>query len=95
MPGQESSWHRGNQTGNTESFHFVRKIPNPFAQQRRRGAGTALKIGPLYVDTIICRCPALTGDSARHMTSGRTFNELEAEVEQGHEHRKRPKRMRV
>jgi DNA modification methylase len=38
-----------------------------------------LEIDPLYVDTIVRRWQAYTGESARHMSSGRSFNELEAE----------------
>ena len=38
-----------------------------------------LELDPLYVDTIVRRWQAYTGESARHEPSGRTFNELEAE----------------
>jgi DNA modification methylase len=38
-----------------------------------------LEIDPRYVDTIVRRWQAYTGEHARHASSGRTFNELEAE----------------
>lgn len=38
-----------------------------------------LEIDPLYVDTIIRRWQAYTGENARHALSGRPFNELKAE----------------
>jgi len=40
-----------------------------------------LELDPLYVDTIIRRWQAYTGEGARHGTSGRSFGELEAEAE--------------
>jgi DNA modification methylase len=36
-----------------------------------------LEIDPLYVDTIIRRWQAFTGDSARHAASGQSFSDLE------------------
>jgi DNA modification methylase len=36
-----------------------------------------LELDPFYVDVIIRRWQAFTGDNARHAVSGRTFNELE------------------
>jgi DNA modification methylase len=41
-----------------------------------------LEIDPLYVDTIIRRWQAFTRDDARHVSSGRSFKEIEAEVEE-------------
>jgi DNA modification methylase len=38
-----------------------------------------VEIDPAYVDTIIRRWQAFTGDDARHATTGQTFTELEAE----------------
>lgn len=38
-----------------------------------------LELDPLYVDTIIRRWQAYTGEEARHAHSGKSFNELEAE----------------
>jgi DNA modification methylase len=40
-----------------------------------------LELDPKYVDTIIRRYQAFTGDDARHCASGRTFNELAEELE--------------
>lgn len=39
-----------------------------------------LEIDPLYVDTIVRRWQAYTGEEARHASSGRFFSELEAEL---------------
>jgi DNA modification methylase len=41
-----------------------------------------LEIDPLYVDTIIRRWQAFTRDDARHVSSGRSFKEIEAELEE-------------
>jgi len=43
-----------------------------------------LELDPLYVDAIIRRWQAYTGDSPRHGASGRSFSELAAEVEVQH-----------
>jgi DNA modification methylase len=40
-----------------------------------------LELDPLYVDTIIHRWQALTGGSARHGVSGRSFDDLAREME--------------
>jgi DNA modification methylase len=42
-----------------------------------------LELDPLYVDTIIRRWQALTGATARHAVSGRSFDDLAREVEVG------------
>jgi DNA modification methylase len=41
-----------------------------------------LELDPLYVDTVVRRWQALTGESARHAASGRPFNEIQAEAEE-------------
>jgi DNA modification methylase len=41
----------------------------------------ALELDSLYVDTVVRRWQAFTRDNARHAASGRTFREIEAEVE--------------
>lgn len=41
-----------------------------------------LEIDPVYVDTIIRRWQAYTGESARHASNGKSFTELEAEREE-------------
>ena len=38
-----------------------------------------LELDPIYVDTIVRRWQAYTGEAARDASSGRSFNELEAE----------------
>ncbi len=45
-----------------------------------------LEIDPRYVDTIIRRWQAFTGDGARHISSGRSFDEIEAETAVTHVH---------
>jgi DNA modification methylase len=40
-----------------------------------------LELDPGYVDTAIRRWQALTGGSARHAASGRSFDDLAAEAE--------------
>jgi DNA modification methylase len=47
----------------------------------RRGYG--LELDPLYVDTIVRRWQAFTGDHARHAASGQSFDELEREEHKG------------
>ena len=41
-----------------------------------------VEIDPRYVDTIVRRWQAYTGESARHAVSGKSFNEVEAEAEE-------------
>jgi DNA modification methylase len=41
-----------------------------------------IEIDPLYVDTIIRRWQAFTRDHARHVSSGRSFMEIQAEVKE-------------
>ena len=43
-----------------------------------------LELDPLYVDTIVRRWQAQTDDSARHSTSGKSFDEIEMEVREHH-----------
>jgi DNA modification methylase len=44
-----------------------------------------LELAPLYIDTIVRRWQAYTGDEARHVSSGKTFKELEEErTEEAH-----------
>jgi hypothetical protein len=43
----------------------------------------ALELDPGYVDTAIRRWQALTGGSARHAVSGRSFDDLAREMEAG------------
>ena len=38
-----------------------------------------LEVDPLYVDTIVRRWQAITGECAQHSATGRQFNELETE----------------
>jgi DNA modification methylase len=40
-----------------------------------------IEIDPLYVDTVVRRWQAFTRDKARLLSSGRSFEETEAEVE--------------
>jgi hypothetical protein len=43
----------------------------------RRSCG--IEIDPIYVDTIIRRWQAFTGDDARHLATGQSFTEFETE----------------
>jgi DNA modification methylase len=44
-----------------------------------------LELDPLYIDTIVRRWQAYTGDEARHVSSGKTFKELKEErTEEAH-----------
>jgi DNA modification methylase len=43
-----------------------------------------IELEPLYVDTVIRRWQAFTGQAAKHHGSGRTFDELEKEAENEH-----------
>jgi DNA modification methylase len=45
-----------------------------------------LELDPLYTDTIVRRWQTFTGESARHASSGRLFNQREAEVEAEERH---------
>jgi DNA modification methylase len=40
-----------------------------------------LELDPAYVDTVVRRWQALTGGSARHAVSGRSFDDLADEAE--------------
>jgi hypothetical protein len=42
-----------------------------------------IELDPAYVDTTVRRCQALTGGSARHAVSGRSFDDLAREMEAG------------
>jgi DNA modification methylase len=44
-----------------------------------------MEIDPIYVDTIIRRWQAFTGDKAVHAVTGRRFDDLTAEMEMSHE----------
>jgi DNA modification methylase len=43
-----------------------------------------LELDPLYVDTIIRRWQAFAGGTARHATSGKSFNELQTAASKHH-----------
>jgi DNA modification methylase len=51
------------------------------AAERTGRRGYGLELDPGYVDTIIRRWQALTGGSARHAASGRSFDDLTREAE--------------
>jgi DNA modification methylase len=42
-----------------------------------------LEIDPIYVDVVVRRWQPFTGESARHAATGRSFNDIEAEMEVG------------
>jgi DNA modification methylase len=43
-----------------------------------------LEIVPIYVDVVVRRWQLFTGESARHAATGRSFNDIEDEMEVGH-----------
>ena len=51
------------------------------AAQRTGRRCYGLEIDPIYVDTVVRRWQAFTRDEARHLPSGRSFREMEAEVQ--------------
>jgi DNA modification methylase len=51
------------------------------AAQRTGRRCYGLEIDPLYVDVIVRRWQAFTRDQARLLSSGRSFNEIAAKVE--------------
>ena len=51
------------------------------AAERTGRCCRGLELDPGYVDTIIRRWQKLTGGSARHSTSGRSFDDLADELE--------------
>ena len=55
------------------------------AAERTARVCYGMEIDPLYVDLIIRRWQAFTGLSAMHVTSGRSFNDLEKETQDQHE----------
>jgi DNA modification methylase len=56
------------------------------AAERTGRRSYGLEIDPLYVDTIIRRWQAFTGENAAHAVTGRTFVDLEAEGALRHDH---------
>jgi DNA modification methylase len=56
------------------------------ARSGRRCMG--LELDPRYVDVVVRRWQAFSRDNARHAVSGRTFREIEAEVEGSGEERR-------
>ncbi len=49
------------------------------AAERVRRRCFGVELDPLYVDTTVRRWQAYTGETGRHVTSGKAFNELEAD----------------
>ena len=60
---------------------FVGSGTTVIAAERTGRRCFGLEIDPIYIDTIIRRWQAYTGERARHAARGSTFAELEAEVE--------------
>jgi DNA modification methylase len=54
----------------------------PIAAQRTGRRCYGIELDPVYVDTIIRRWQAFTRDHARHVSSGRSFNEIQAELKE-------------
>lgn len=55
------------------------------AAERTGRACRAIELDPQYVDVAIRRWQRQTGDDAVHVASGRTFNEISADRENGHD----------
>jgi DNA modification methylase len=60
---------------------FVGSGTTVIAAERTGRRCYGLELDPLYVDTIVRRWQKLTGGSARHAASGRSFDDLAREVE--------------
>ena len=60
---------------------FLGSATTVIAAERTGRRCRALELDPGYVDTAIRRWQTLTGDTARHATSGRYFDDLAAEAE--------------
>jgi DNA modification methylase len=56
------------------------------AAERTGRACYGIELDPLYVDTVIRRWQALTGDEARHAANGRSFDDLAREAEAASEY---------
>jgi DNA modification methylase len=64
--------------------NFIGSGTTVMAAERTGRRCFGLEIDPLYVDTVVRRWQAYTGDSARNVASGRSFNEIAEEVTTGH-----------
>ena len=62
---------------------FVGSGTTVIAAERTGRRCYGLELDPAYVDTIVRRWQALTGGSARHSASGRSFDDLACEAEAG------------
>ena len=60
---------------------FVGSGTTVIAAERTGRRCYGLELDPTYVDTTIRRWEALTGGSARHSASGRSFDDLAGEAE--------------
>ena len=76
-----NSFSKSGDEGNLLALHPTVKV---IAAERTGRRCYGIELDPLYVDTIIRRWQAFTGDQARHASSDRTFVELEAEVGKDH-----------
>ena len=65
-------------------YSFLGSGSTIIAAERTGRRCFGLEIDPLYVDTIVRRWQAYTGEVARHAVSGRSFAEIEAEIEANH-----------
>jgi DNA modification methylase len=62
---------------------FLGSGTSVIAAERTGRVCYGLELDPAYVDTIVRRWQAFTGKSAIHLQSGRTFNEIEQEIDNG------------
>src|SRR6267143_600939 len=70
-----------NERGDIVLDAFLGSGTTVIAAERTGRRCYGVELDPVYVDTIVRRWQAYTGERARHAISGRFFDELEAEVQ--------------
>ena len=70
--------------GDTVLDPFLGSGTTVIAAERTGRRCCGLEIDPIYVDVIVRRWQSFTGESARHAATGRSFNDIEAEMEVRH-----------
>ena len=70
--------------GDTVLDPFLGSGTTVIAAERTGRRCYGLEIDPIDVDVVVRRWQSFTGESARHAATGRSFNDIEAEMEVGH-----------
>jgi DNA modification methylase len=70
--------------GDTVLDPFLGSGTTVIAAERTGRRCYGIEIDPIYVDLVVRRWQSFTGESARHAATGRSFNDIEAEMEVGH-----------